>query len=148
MFTTESTVPAHRIPELTDLMRTAWWMTDRTPAGIRHLLDHSDLVIAVTHQPTDQLVGFARVLTDYAYVALILDVIVAEPQRGTGVGAVLLDAVVTHPALTNVRSLELVCQPDLIPFYRRWGFTEQVGTSHLMRRTTDARLTTQPVADH
>ncbi|WP_165546611.1 GNAT family N-acetyltransferase [Kribbella soli] len=148
MLTTESTVPAHRIPELTDLMRTAWWMTDRTPADVHHLLDHSDLVIAVTHDPTDQLVGFARVLTDYAYVALILDVIVAESHRGSGVGAVLLDAVVDHPALTDVRSLELVCQPALIPFYHRWGFTTEVGTSHLMRRTTDPRLTAQPVADH
>ncbi|WP_327633528.1 GNAT family N-acetyltransferase [Kribbella sp. NBC_00482] len=141
MLTTESDVPAHRIPELTDLLRTAWWMTDRTPADVQHLLEHSDLVIAITHHPTNQLVGFARVLTDYAYVALILDVIVAEPHRGSGVGAALLDAVVTHPALADVRSLELVCQPDLIPFYRRWGFTEQVGTSRLMRRTTDRRLT-------
>ncbi len=141
MLTTESDVPAHRIPELTDLLRTAWWMTDRTPADVQHLLQHSDLVIAITHQPTNQLVGFVRVLTDYAYVALILDVIVAEPHRGSGVGAVLLDAVVSHPALADVRSLELVCQPDLIPFYRRWGFTEQVGTSRLMRRTTDRRLT-------
>jgi predicted GNAT family N-acyltransferase len=148
MLTTESTVPAHRIPELTDLIRTAWWMTDRTPADVRHLLDHSDLVIAVTHHPTNRLVGFARVLTDYAYVALILAVIVAEPHRGTGAGAVLLNAVVTHPALADVRSLELVCQPDLVPFYRRWGFTTEVGTSHLMRRTTDPRLTPQPVADH
>jgi predicted GNAT family N-acyltransferase len=141
MLTTDSTVPAHRVPELTDLMRTAWWMTDRTPADVRHLLDHSDLVIAITNHPTDQLVGFARVLTDYAYVALVLDVIVAEAHRGSGVGAALLDAVVTHPALADVRSLELVCQPDLIPFYRRWGFTEQGGTSQLMRRTADRRLT-------
>ncbi|WP_410788177.1 GNAT family N-acetyltransferase [Kribbella sp. C-35] len=147
MLTTESTVPAHRIPELTDLMRTAWWMTDRTPADVRHLLDHSDLVITITHHPTDQLVGFARVLTDYASVALILDVIVGQRHRGTGAGAALLDAVVTHPDLAAVRSLELVCQPDLIPFYNRWGFTTQVGMSHLMRRTTDPRLTTQPVAD-
>lgn len=31
--------------------------------------------------------------------------------------------------------------PDLMPFYRRWGFTDQVGRSRLMRRTSDPRLT-------
>ena len=137
----ESEVPPSRIPELTDLMRTAWWMSDRTPDEVARLLEHSDLVVALTHHPTDRLVGFARVLTDYTHIGLVLDVIVDESHRGSGLGAVLLDAVVNHAELAAVRSLELVCQPELIPFYRRWGFTDQVGASTLMRRTTDARLT-------
>ena len=140
MLRTEFTVAPDRIPELTALMRTAWWMTHRTAADVTHLLDHSDLVFAITHESTGRLAGFARVLTDYAHIALLLDVIVAERHRGSGVGAALLDAVVTHPALADVRSLELVCQPELFPFYARWGFTAEVGTSHLMRRTTDPRL--------
>ncbi|NUR94582.1 MAG: GNAT family N-acetyltransferase [Kribbellaceae bacterium] len=114
-------------------------MSDRTTTDVERLLANSDLVFAVLHN--DTLAAFARVLTDHTYVALLLDVIVAERHRGTGVGAVLLDAVVNHPELIGVRSLELVCQPDVMPFYRRWGFTDQVGTSHLMRRTTDGRLT-------
>lgn len=136
----ESAIAPTRLPELTDLMRTAWWMNDRTPSDVAGLLEHSDLVIAVISRATDRLAGFARVLTDYAYVALVLDVIVDESQRGTGVGAVLLDAVVNHPELARVRSLELVCQPALVPFYRRWGFTDAVGGSRLMRRSADERL--------
>jgi hypothetical protein len=46
----------------------------------------------------------------------------------------LPDAIVTHPRLAAVQSLELVCQPDLIAFYRRWGFSNDVGPSRLMRR--------------
>jgi hypothetical protein len=42
--------------------------------------------------------------------------------------------------LRDVASIELVCQPELMPFYRRWGFSEQVGRSRLMRRTSDAVL--------
>jgi GNAT superfamily N-acetyltransferase len=139
--TIESEVQPSRIPELTDLMRTAWWMSDRTAAEVARLLEHSDLVTALTHRPTDRLVGFARVLTDYTQIALVLDVIVDESHRGSGAGAALLDAVVNRAELATVRSLELVCQPELIPFYRRWGFTDQVGASTLMRRTSDARLT-------
>ena len=137
--TVQAEVPPSRIAELTDLMRTAWWMSDRTPAEVARLVKHSDLVTALTL--ADRLVGFARVLTDYTHIALVLDVIVDESRRGSGLGAALLDAVVNHPQLAAVRSLELVCQPELIPFYRRWGFTDQVGSSTLMRRTVDARLT-------
>ena len=137
--TIQAEVPPSRIAALTVLMRTAWWMSDRTPAEVARLVEHSDIVITLTL--ADRLVGFARVLTDYTHVALVLDVIVDESRRGSGLGAALLDAVVNHPQLAAVRSLELVCQPELIPFYRRWGFTDQVGSSTLMRRTTDARLT-------
>jgi GNAT superfamily N-acetyltransferase len=74
--------------------------------------------------PTDRLVGFGRVLTDEVYLAVILDVIVAAEWRSLGLGKMILDAIVGHPKLVGVRSLELVCQPDLMPFYGRWGFTD------------------------
>jgi hypothetical protein len=38
--------------------------------------------------------------------------------------------------LSEIEVLEAV-ESDLMPFYRRWGFTEHVGQSRLMRRTTD-----------
>jgi predicted GNAT family N-acyltransferase len=81
------------------------------------------------------------VLTDHAYVGLILDVIVAADQRHRGLGSTLMDAVVNHPALAGVGSLELTCQAALAGFYGRFGFTDQVGGSRLMRRTADPRLT-------
>jgi GNAT superfamily N-acetyltransferase len=138
-FTIESAVAPDRVADLVELMRTAWWMADRTPDDVVRLLEHSDLVVALTHH--ERLVGFARVLTDYTYVALVLDVIVDESHRGSGLGAALMDALVGHSQLATVRSLELVCQPELMPFYRRWGFTDKVGRSRLMRRTSDPRLT-------
>lgn len=98
------------------------------------MLAASDLVFALVEQHTDRLVGFARVLTDDTYLAVVLDVVVAFGTRGNGLGRMLLDAIVTHPRLVDVQSLELVCQPDLVPFYRRWGFTDDIGHSLLMRR--------------
>src|SRR4029078_11562124 len=82
----------------------------------------------------------SRVLTDFVYEALILDVIVDEDLRGTGLGAALMDAIVNHPRLASVRTFELACQPELVAFYSRWGFTDKVGRSRLMRRTSDLRL--------
>ena len=127
-----------QLPELAALFSTAWWLTDRTPDETIRILAESDLVVAVLDD--DRLVGFARVLTDYVHVALVLDVVVTPDARGSGHGATLLEAIVTHPALREVRSIELVCQPELVPFYRRWGFTDEVGRSLLMRRARGLAL--------
>ena len=129
-----------QLPQLQELFRTAWWMASRTEAETTRVLQHSDLVFAVVHSSSRQVLGFARVLTDYTHIALVLDVVVDPGHQGAGYGAVLMDAITQHPSLENVRSLELVCQPDLVPFYRRWNFTDEVGRSLLMRRTNDPHL--------
>lgn len=129
-----------RLPQLMHLYAGQWWTGSRTASDVAHMLHASDLVFCLIHRPTDRLVGFARVLTDDTYLAVVLDVIVAAESRRNGLGAMLLDALVGHPRLAAVASLELVCQPDLLPFYRRWGFTDQVGQSRLMRRTSDPRF--------
>ena len=137
-------VGPHHLPQLMDLFASTWWAAERTDDEVRRMVAASDLVVAVVHRPSGRLVAFARVMTDEVFLAVVLDVIVAPDLRGSGLGATLLDAVVGHPRLAAVRSIELVCQPDLIPFYRRWGFTDQVGESRLLRRTTDPRLTGSP----
>lgn len=126
---------SERLPQLMELFAAGWWTADRASDDVAAMLEASDLVFALVHRPDDRLVGFARVLTDGVYLAVVLDVLVAPDARGSGVGAMLMDAVVRHPRLAAVRSVELVCQPELLPFYRRWGFTEQVGRSTLMRLT-------------
>jgi predicted GNAT family N-acyltransferase len=135
-------IEPERLPQLLELYAAEWWTEGRTVADVSRMLAASDLVVALIHRPSDRLVGFARVLSDDTYVALVLDVIVANSARRAGLGGLLMDAIVSHPRLAVVQSLELVCQPDLMPFYRRWGFTEQVGQSRLMRRTSDPRLIT------
>jgi GNAT superfamily N-acetyltransferase len=136
-----------QLEQLLTVMGTAWWARDRTVEDLQAAIAGSQLVIGLvdrTQRPDGELVAFARVLTDFAFLAVILDVIVAEKERGRGAGARLLQEIVQHPRLAHVRSLELVCQPDLVPFYQRWGFTTNVGRSTLMRRTTDARLSPPP----
>lgn len=123
-----------------ELFASTWWASRRTESETRAILAGSNVVVAVVERASSRLVGFARVLTDSIYLAVILDVIVAPDLRGAGVGTTVMDAVLRHPWVADVRSAELVCQPDLVDFYRRWGFTDQVGQSRLMRRTVDRSL--------
>jgi GNAT superfamily N-acetyltransferase len=99
------------------------------------MLAHTDLVVALVDPATDRLVGFARALTDRRYRAYVYDVIVAPDWQGRGLGRVLMDALLAHPRLAAVEMIELSCQREMVPFYRRWGFTDELGGSLRMRRS-------------
>ena len=120
--------------ELMELYQHEWWTNERREDDVARMLRHTDLVVGVCTDPGDRLVGFTRVLTDRAYKAVIFDVIVAEAHRKTGLGRKLIEHVLDHPMLADVRHLELYCRPELIPFYEQWGFTAALPGVNLMRR--------------
>ena len=130
-----------QVDDLLRLYRNEWWSSARTRADVEQMLPASDLLYAIVERESDSLAAFARVLTDRTYLALVLDVIVAPEYRGRGFGRLLIESICAEPALRDIASIELVCQPELLPFYRKWGFSEQVGRSRLMRRTGDPLLT-------
>jgi GNAT superfamily N-acetyltransferase len=133
-----------QVDDLVRLYGNEWWSKGRTRPDVEQMLAASDLLIAVIEKPSDSLAAFARVLTDGTYVALVFDVIVAPEHRGRGLGRLLLERICSEPALQNVASIELHCQPEHVPFCRKWGFSEEVGRSRLMRRTSDPVLSNQP----
>jgi ribosomal protein S18 acetylase RimI-like enzyme len=133
-------VDSARLDELVALFQSAWWTAARTPEAVERMLQGSDVVVGLVDRASDQLVGFARVITDRVFLAVVLDVIVAPAFRGSGLGARLIDELLARPELADVDSIELVCQPELVAFYRRWGFADSVGRSLLMRRTSNPFL--------
>ncbi len=80
------------------------------------------------------LAGFARVLSDGAFTAVLMDVVVAPSWRGSGLGRRLMDAALGHPDLKEIRRFQLQCPSDLVPFYEQWGFTADLGDLSFMRR--------------
>jgi GNAT superfamily N-acetyltransferase len=69
----------------------------------------------------DMQVGFARVVTDYATFGYLCDVFVLEPYRGNGLGRVLMEHVMAHPALASLRRIVLVTG-DAHFLYEKVGF--------------------------
>ena len=126
--------PAH-IDDLLELYRSAWWARDRVADDVRRMLVAADVIVGFREAATQALVAFARALTDGVYKALVLDVIVAPAYRGTGLGQRLVDAVLAHPRLQQVRDIELYCRPEMVPFYERWGFSDDLGELRFMRLT-------------
>jgi predicted N-acetyltransferase YhbS len=77
--------------------------------------------------------GLARVVTDHATFAWLADVFVVESQRGRGIGALLTEAVVSHPSLKDLRRAALVTRsaPGL---YARFGFAPLASPEIWMER--------------
>jgi GNAT superfamily N-acetyltransferase len=67
-------------------------------------------------------VGFARVVSDFATVAYLGDVFILESHRGRGLSKWLMECIVQHPALQNLRRWILLTR-DAHGLYSQFGFT-------------------------
>ena len=67
-------------------------------------------------------VGFARVISDFATVAYLGDVFVLESHRGRGLSNWMMECILRHPALQNLRRWILLTR-DAHELYRKFGFT-------------------------
>jgi len=99
------------------------------------MLASTDVIIGLVDE-CDRLIGITRVLTDFVYRAMIFDVIIKPTHRKMGLGAKLMDAVLNPPKLQTVEHFYLNCLPNMMPFYERWGFSDDVGGLKFLRRTT------------
>lgn len=69
----------------------------------------------------DKLIGFARVVTDYATFAWVADVFVLSTYRGKGLAKWLMEVVLGHPQLQGFRRWVLATK-DAHALYARFGF--------------------------
>ena len=127
------TLTENQVSDLMDLYKNEFWCDKRTREDVVKMLAATDVIIGLVDEG-DRLIAFTRVMTDFVYRAMVFDVIVHPTQRKTGLGKVLMDAVVNHPQLQAVENVSLNCLPKMIPFYQRWGFTNDVGEMKYMRR--------------
>lgn len=119
---------------LHELYKKEWWCRNRTRKDVDDVLNGSSFIIGITESETDTLVGFTRILTDDFKYAYVYDVIVANENRGQGLGHMLLDAVVNHPRIKDLKHIELTCAETKKPFYERYGFSKDYLDSIPMRR--------------
>jgi len=124
-----------QIDQLVALFQTEWWTNGRARADTEKVLQMGGPMFAFVDPESDDLVAFARTITDGVYKAMIFDIIVKASWRGTGLGALLMDTVLNDPALVNVKHRELYCLEDMVPFYEKWGFTDRLPGLFFMRKS-------------
>lgn len=88
------------------------------PAVFEDMLRHADLL--VTAWDGDRLVGVARSLTDFAYVAYLADLAVDQTYQRKGIGKALIDQ--TRARLQPGCSIVLLAAPKANAYYAPLGF--------------------------
>jgi GNAT superfamily N-acetyltransferase len=94
-----------------------YWARNRSLQVVQHAMENS-LNFGIHCQ--DDLVGFARVVTDYATFAWLCDVIITPEHRGKGLGIWVVECVTNHPDLRGIRRIILATQ-DAHGLYQKHG---------------------------
>lgn len=88
---------------------------------MRHMLAHANLVVSAWDGP--RLVGIARALTDFAYVAYLSDLAVRASHQRRGIGKELIRR--SQAELHPEASLVLLAAPAAAAYYPHVGFSHQ-----------------------
>jgi len=112
------------------LSRRSYWAKGRELDVINRGIDNS---LSYGIDRSEQQVGFARVVTDYATFAWLADVFVLEEYRGRGLGKWLIEVILAHPQLQGFRRWALSTK-DAHELYRGFGFNELTRPERWMER--------------
>ena len=107
------------IEEIARLLGMTYWANHRTLAQIeKSVRDSACYGIRIEGEGT--LVGFARVISDYATTYYLCDVIVDPAFRGRGLGTALVGHIESRPEYAGLRGLLIT--RDAHALYRKFGY--------------------------
>ena len=122
--------PAHiDVDQVFEWLQTTYWADTRTreeqETGMVNSLNYGAFV-------DNQMVGYARVVTDYATFGWLCDVYVTPESRGQGVARALLDSIFSDPKVAQVKRM-LLGTRYAHGLYRKYDFTD-TEPGRIMRR--------------
>ena len=120
------------VPMICDFLSDSYWSKGRRPEDIRKSLKHS---YCVSLHDGDRQVGFARAVSDQVYFGYIMDLFVLRSHRGRGLSHQLVQGLLEHPELKNVKGWMLATN-DAHGLYEKYGF-RAADPAIYMRRNSD-----------
>lgn len=112
-----------------DFLRRAYWANTRPRERTEHALQNS-LVFGLYKD--HKQIGLARVVSDYSIFAYLCDVFIHEDYRAHGLGKWLIQTVMEHPDLREIRRWVLVTN-DAHELYKQFGFSSIEDPEHWMQ---------------
>lgn len=110
------------------LAQESTWAKNIPLATVERSLQHS---LCFGGFENNQQIAFARVVTDRATYAYLLDVFVVSEQRGKGHSKTLIQAVMDHPDLQALRRF-MLASSNARGLYQRFGFAAPTKPEILM----------------
>ena len=107
------------------------WRSPLSPETHLRILAGSDHILLAIDTTTDQVVGFITALSDGVQSAFIPLLEVLPAYQGLGIGESLMRQMLAR--LEPIPNVDLLCDPDVVPFYERFGMHAGIGMA--LRRT-------------
>ena len=107
------------IDEVVRLLRMTYWADKRSVDQIRKSMQNSSCY-GVTLDDENKLVGFARVITDYATTYYLCDVIIDTSYQHMGLGTALVSHIESLPEYAGLRGILIT--RDAHDLYRKYGY--------------------------
>jgi N-acetylglutamate synthase-like GNAT family acetyltransferase len=127
---TISTDPARLdVDAICEFLKRAYWANTRPRERTERAIQNS-LVFGV--YDGERQIGLARVVSDYSIFAYLCDVFIHEDYRAHGLGKWLIQTIMEHPDLRDMRRWLLVTS-DAHGLYKQFGFTSIEDPEHWMQ---------------
>ena len=126
-----STDPARLdLDTICDFLKRAYWANTRPRERTERAIKNS-LVFGL--YAGEKQIGLARVVSDYSIFAYLCDVFIHEGYRTHGLGKWLIQTVMEHPDLKDVRRWLLVTN-DAHGLYNQFDFSSIEDPEHWMQK--------------
>ena len=108
-----------KVEDVERLLKMTYWADTRPIEKIEKSMDNSECY-GLFIEGIDQLVGFARVITDYATTYYLCDVIIDNEYQHNGLGKALVSHIASMPKYAELRGL--LVTKDAHGLYEKYGY--------------------------
>lgn len=102
------------------LLNKTYWAENRTLAVVEKSMVHSECIGIIEN---NKLIAFARIITDYATMFWLCDVVVDQDFRGHGLGKQMMNYMRELPYYKDLKGI--LATRDAHGLYEKYGFTKE-----------------------
>jgi len=103
---------------ISNYLQSSYWANKRTKDAIQISIENSICFGLFLNKCQ---IGFARVVTDGAVFAYLMDVFIDDKYKGEGLGSLLMDEIMQHKDIKEIETFKLATH-DAHEFYIKKGF--------------------------
>lgn len=123
MITYRNSIDGITADQLTEFM--AGWPNPPTPETLLRILHGSDHVVLAFDDEAGRVIGYITAISDGVSCAYIPHLEVHTRYRGADIGSELVRRMIER--LRSLYMIDLICDPEIQPFYARLGFQPHTG---------------------
>jgi len=118
-----------KLEDIQRLLKMTYWANQRSPETVEKSVRNASCY-GIFLEDVNKLVGFARVISDYATTFYLADVIIDPEYQRMGLGTALVSYVLSRPVYQGLRGILLTSNAHGL--YRKFGF--ELNTERAMTR--------------